>query len=228
MQRRALVVDDEAEMCDFFESVLVSTGLEVVCLTKSSDAVSRLRDEKFDIILFDLRMPIPDGVALARLTRESGFNRMTPIIMISDDQHTRVVAEGFEAGASFFLYKPIDKKRLLQLIRATQGAVEHERRRFRRVALHTPVCLCHDKREFQGTTIDVSLNGMMVTSPEVIPQGSSLNFSLFLAPDSKPVVGSGSVRRVVNQNQMGIEISNMSLLEAGRLQEFLMPMILHE
>ncbi len=228
MQRRALVVDDEAEMCDFFESVLNATGMDVVRLTKSAETVGFLQDEKFDVILLDLRMPTPDGVALARLTRESGFNRMTPIIMISDDQHTRVVAEGFEAGASFFLYKPIDKKRLLQLIRATQGAVEHERRRFRRIALRSPVRLSHERGEWEGETIDVSLNGMMVYALKVVPQGTTVGFSLLLAAGLKPVVGSGSVKRVIGENQMGIQLDRMTLAETGRLQDFLMPLILHE
>ena len=228
MQRRALIVDDESAMCEFFEGVLCATGMDVVCLTESAEAVAYLRDEKFDVILFDLRMPTPDGVALARLTRESGFNRMTPIIMISDDQHTHAVTEGFEAGASFFLYKPIDKKRLLQLIRATQGAVEHERRRFRRIAHRSPVHLAHEKGECDAETIDVSLNGMMVRSPQVVPQGSSLRFSLYLDAAMRPVVGLGSVRRVVGENQMGIQLDHMTLFETARLQDFLMPLILHE
>jgi DNA-binding response OmpR family regulator len=228
MQRRALIVDDESEMCEFFQGVLNATGIDVVCLTKSAEAVAYLQDEKFDVILLDLRMPTPDGVALARLTRESGFNRMTPIIMISEDQHTHAVAEGFEAGASFFLYKPIDKKRLLQLVRATQGAIEHERRRFRRIAHCSRVHLAHEKGECDAETIDVSLNGMMVRSPQIVPQGASLRFTLYLDAAMKPVTGSGSVRRVVGDNQMGIQLDRMSLLETGRLQDFLMPLILHE
>jgi sigma-B regulation protein RsbU (phosphoserine phosphatase) len=228
MPRRALIVDDESIMCEFFQSVLSGTGMDVVCLTRSSEAIHYLQDEKFDVILLDLRMPTPDGVALARLTRDSGFNRMTPIIMISEDQHTRVVAEGFEAGASFFLYKPIDKKRLLQLVRATQGAVEHERRRFRRIALRSRVQLTHEKGDWEGETIDVSLNGMMVSSSKTVPKGSSLGFSLHLAAGSKPVVGGGSVMRVIGENQMGILLDRMTLAETGRLQDFLMPLIVRE
>jgi two-component system, chemotaxis family, chemotaxis protein CheY len=228
MQRRALIVDDEVEMCNLFESVLNATGMEVVCLTKSTDAVGYLQGEKFDVILMDLRMPTPDGVALARLTRGSGFNRMTPIIMISDDQHIGVVAEGFEAGASFFLYKPIDKKKLLQLVRATQGAIEHERRRFRRVLIQAKVQLISDSGECEGETIDISLNGMMVRAPKIVPRGSFVRFSLFLLAGTKPVVGSGSVMRVIGANQMGIQLDRLNVAESARLQEFLLPLILHE
>jgi DNA-binding response OmpR family regulator len=228
MQRRTLIVDDEAKMCEFFQSVLNATGMDVMCLIRSSEAVAYLQDEKFAVILLDLRMPTPDGIALARLTRGSGFNRMTPIIMLSEDQHTKAVAEGFEAGASFFHCKPIDKKRLLQLVRATQGAIEHERRRFRHISHCSRAHLSNDKTEWDCETIDVSLNGMMVRTLRIVPQGTSLRFSLYLDPGLKPVVGLGSVKRIISENQMGIQLEHMTLAETGRLQDFLMPLILHE
>ena len=78
-------------------------------------------------------MTSPDGPELTRQMRDSTFNRMTPVVLISDDQRPTAVSQGFEAGASFFLYKPIDKERLLRLVRVTQASAEHERRRTRRV-----------------------------------------------------------------------------------------------
>jgi hypothetical protein len=60
---------------------------------------------------------------------------------LSDDQRPSALSVGFAAGTSFFLYKPIDKDRLLKLIRATQGAMEHERRRTGRVPIQSKVSL---------------------------------------------------------------------------------------
>jgi hypothetical protein len=45
-----------------------------------------------------------------RQMRNSRFNRLTPIIMISDDQRPSALSVGFAAGASFFLYKPPSTK----------------------------------------------------------------------------------------------------------------------
>ena len=105
---------------------------------------------------------------------------MTPIILVSDDQSTAAVSQGFSAGASFFLYKPIDKGRLLRLVRATQGAIEHERRRFRRVAIQSKVRLTSELQEWEGQTVDVSLNGMLVTVvPGSVPAGSNVCVSAY-------------------------------------------------
>jgi len=49
----------------------------------------------------------------------------TPIILLSDESKSGALSRGFEAGASFFVYKPIDKAHLKRLIHVTQ---EHRTR----------------------------------------------------------------------------------------------------
>ena len=153
---------------------------------------------------------------------------MTPIILVSDDQNLSAVSEGFSAGASFFLYKPIDKSRLLHLIGATQGAIEHEKRRFRRVELRSRVRLGFEQGEWEGETVDVSLNGMLVTGPGSVPAGTTVRVILYLSPDMKPIVGVGLVMRVLSANHMGIQLNQLTVAESARLQDFLLPLILRD
>src|SRR5260370_2108063 len=141
MQRRGLVVDDEPVVCEMIGQVLKSAGMEALTLTRSTEAPEIIDEGKFDMVFLDLHMASPDGIELARQMRSSRFNRMTPIVLISDDQRPSALSVGFAAGASFFLYKPIDKSRLLQLVQATQGAIEHDRLRTRRVPLRSKVRL---------------------------------------------------------------------------------------
>jgi DNA-binding response OmpR family regulator len=136
MNRRALVVDDEPAICELIQKVLHSAGMEALTLTRSTEASGLLEEAKFDVVFLDLHMASPDGIELARQMRRTESKRRTPIILLSDEQRPSAMSVGFEAGASFFLYKPIDKDRLLKLIRATQGTMEHDRRRTRRILLH--------------------------------------------------------------------------------------------
>jgi c-di-GMP-binding flagellar brake protein YcgR len=84
---------------------------------------------------------------------------------------------GFEAGASFFLYKPIEKEGVLKLVRATQGMAEPQRRRLRRVPVIQKVMLRCGKEEIEAETVDMSLSGMLVKSARTFPLGSSLRRS---------------------------------------------------
>lgn len=225
MQRRGLIVDDEQVVCELIGKVLNSTGMEALTLTRSSEAPEILDEGKFDMVFLDLHMPAPDGIDLARQMRNSRFNRMTPIVMISDDQRPSALSVGFAAGASFFLYKPIDKDRLLKFVRATQGAMEHERRRTRRVPIQSKVRLKIGDEELVGETGDVSMSGLLVRAARVAPVGSSLRMSLQLSHRMRPMSASGSVVRILGGTQMGIRLHQLTFSDSERLQEFLLPLI---
>jgi CheY-like chemotaxis protein len=215
LQGRALIVDDDREVRELVADVLSSTGRRVVSLALSVEAAKHLREEKFAVALFDFHMPSPDGLELARQVRGHGLNQMTPIILLSDDQSTIALSQGFAAGASAFLYKPIDAERLLNLVRATQSTFEHEMRRFRRVALCSKVRLSFEKGDVEGEKIDV-------------PARSPVNVCLYLDPEMKPLVGSGLVIRILAANRIGIQLNPLPVTESGRLQEFLLPLILKQ
>ena len=135
---------------------------------------------------------------------------------------------GFAAGASFFLYKPIDRDRLLKFVRAPQGNMEHERRRTRRIPIQSKVRFKVGEEEMEGETIDVSMSGLLVRAPRIAPVGSSLRMSLQLSQRMKPIVAAGSVVRILGGNQMGIQLHQLSLPDSERLQEFLLPLITSE
>ena len=224
-QRRALVVENEPEMCALIEEVLESAEIGAVISTKSIGDETHFNEEKFDVVLIGNCAPSVDGIELVRKIRGSGFNRMTPIILISDDQRPVALSRGFEAGASFFVYKPIDRVHLTRLILVTQGTIEHERRRFRRIPLKVKVRLKSAKEDLIGETIDISLNGALVRSPHMLPVGSLIEVSLFLLDGTDPVVGLGTVMRILSGNQMGILLDRFPAAEIARLQEYLLPRI---
>lgn len=225
MQKRALIVDTEPETCDLIERVLSSVGIESLTLNRSSEAPEILREGKFAVAFFGVRMTFPDGPELTRQMRDSGSNRMTPVVLISDDQRPAALAQGFEAGASFFLYKPVDKERLLRLVRATQASAEHERRRTRRIPVKSRVLLSYGSQQIDGESVDVSMEGVLVRVPKALPIGTSVNVSMHLLRGMKPIVAAGCVVRLNGPNQMGIHLGHLDLAESQRLQEFLLPLI---
>lgn len=222
MPRRALIVDDEPAMCELIQSVLNSAGIDSLALTKSEEAAGPLNQEKFDVVFLDMCMPAPDGINVARQIRSGGINQKTPIIMTSENQNLSAVSQGFEAGASFFLYKPVDRGNLVRLVRATRGTIEYDRRRFRRVDIRSKVILKGDEGEIEGETINLSLGGILLKCPRIFPVGSSLQFRLFLEPGKKPVIGFLTLMSVRDGNLMGMQFERMLPAETEKLQEFLL------
>jgi CheY-like chemotaxis protein len=223
--RRALVVENEPALRALIQEVLESAEIEVVTPAKGIENGLHFDEEKFDVVLIGLGTPSVDGIELVRQVRKSGFNRKTPIILLSDDQRPAALSRGFEAGASFFVYKPIDKTHLKRLIHITQGTIEHERRRFRRVPLKVKVRIKSDKAELVGETIDISMNGALVSSAHTLPLGSLIEISLYFRDGAKPIVGLGSIARILNNTQMGLLLDRFPASEIVRLQEYLIPQI---
>jgi DNA-binding response OmpR family regulator len=224
--RRALVVEDDPATSALIQEVLASIGIEAVSPTNGIENELHFRagkEEKYDVIFIGLCRSPEDDVELIRKFRRSGPNQMTPIILISSDPRPRALSRGFEAGATFFVYKPIDRARLVNLIRATEGTIERERRRFRRVPIQIKVRLKSAKSEVVGETIDISLNGALVRSSQTLPVGSLMEVSLYLRNASRPVVGLGSVVRLLDNARMGILLNRFPMAEIGRLQEYLLP-----
>ena len=225
MQKQALIVDDEAGNCELLERVLVSAGVEPVSVNSGAEALGTLRRKRFVVLFLDYRMAFPDGLELTRQARDSTLNRRTPIVLISDDQHPTAMHRGFEAGASFFLYKPLDKDRVVRLLRATQGAIQQAERRTRRVTLHSKVMLRYRGQEIEGETVDVSMEGMLIKAPRMVPIGSSVDVSLQLSQTMSPIVGVGSVVRLDGSDKIGVQLGRLKISESQRLQEFLLPLL---
>ena len=224
LPKRALIVHDEPTMRVLIQDVLASADTEAVVLGESVRAEEHYHAEKFDVIFIGLNGPT-DGNELVKKIRKSGFNWKTPIIVISDDPRPGALPEGFAAGATFFVYKPIDRAHLNRLIRVTHGTIEHEIRRFRRVPVTAKVRVRSGNAELMGETVDLSLNGALISAPQTFPRGAAVEVSLYLGGEMNPIVGRGRVIRVLNDNQMAILLEHLPREGNGRLQEYLLPKI---
>jgi len=172
MPSRVLIVDDDPLVCELVKEVLTSVEMDAVTLTESKEASSRLAKEKFQAVFLDVHMPRPGGIELAGQMRASGMNRSTPIVIITGEDDRAALTDAFNAGANFFLYKPIDRHRLLRLMRIAQGPIQREARRYERVKVSCKVSIERNQERISGMTLDLSLGGMFVQASRTLPAGS--------------------------------------------------------
>jgi two-component system, sensor histidine kinase len=103
-----LVVDDDAGNLAAIEVALGELGPRLVKAESGPDALRRLLEKDFALILLDVQMPGMDGFETARIIRQRGRSRHTPIIFVTaysrDDTD---ILRGYGLGAVDFLFKPI-------------------------------------------------------------------------------------------------------------------------
>lgn len=228
MPIRALVVDDDPALCEFIQEVLVSEKIQASIVMDSMQAAARLREERFDAVFLDMRMPVLDGIELAKRARSSGLNQSTPLVMITGDQDYKTIERAFRAGVNLFLFKPVDRSRLMRLLNAADNFIQAQRRRFTRIKACKGVSIESGECRIQGTSLDLSVGGMFVRSSTTFPVGSTVCVGLELQPGKPPVQLAARVVRVSGNDCMGLQIEKSGQEDDRRLENFLLPLILRE
>ncbi|HKV48010.1 MAG TPA: response regulator [Candidatus Acidoferrales bacterium] len=225
MPQQALIVDDDLPTCQLIQAILRSADVETSILTDSARAAELLHRRKFDSIFLDINMPAPNGIELTKMIRAPGPNQKTPVVIITGDEDPTLLSVAFEAGANFFLFKPINKQRLLNLARAAHSAFQQEKRRYQRVVVSCPVQVARNDEILDGETIDMSLNGVLVRTSRCFAVESPVTLRISLPNSVAPILTAGKVARMAGPH-MAIQIENIAVEASKRLQEFLLPRIL--
>lgn len=110
---RALVVDDDEELCKSTQQALFEIGVESEYVTHGKLAIEKVQDKSchFDLILIDWQMPGLNGVETARRIREH-IEDSVPMILISAYDWADFESEARSAGVTGFLSKPLFKSTL--------------------------------------------------------------------------------------------------------------------
>ncbi len=109
-----LVVDDDADMRRLVSDYLGEFGLRVSCASDGKAMRRQLADNVVDLVLLDLKLPVEDGMTIARELRTRSS---IPIIMLTGCQDDVDRIMGLELGADDYLTKPFNPRELLARIR---------------------------------------------------------------------------------------------------------------
>jgi two-component system KDP operon response regulator KdpE len=112
---RVLVVDDEAGIRKVVRDSLEREGHEVTTCVDGREALERLEDEEFDLIVTDLSMPRTDGL---ELVREARRRSAVPILVLTVKHEEREKVRLLDAGADDYVTKPFSTAELLARARA--------------------------------------------------------------------------------------------------------------
>lgn len=108
---RILVVDDEQHMCDVCSRTLQRGSYEVIATSDSQTAVQLLRgDQRFDLLLTDIKMPDISGLELAKIARER--DPAIAIIIMTGYTSMENLHQSVRRGVADFLSKPFELEQL--------------------------------------------------------------------------------------------------------------------
>lgn len=118
--RRVLVVEDSPTMTQLLIFTLKKVrGVEVVAAGNGVDGLKKIANEKYDLILTDINMPLMDGLKFVKLVRgdKANSNSEVPIIIITTEGEEGVRDNGLKLGANSYITKPIDSLKVVDTVR---------------------------------------------------------------------------------------------------------------
>lgn len=127
MSKRLLVVDDEPNLLRAIAAVLRGEGFEIATARNGRDALLQIAKSIPDLIVSDVRMPLMDGITLARQLRSAPHTKLIPIIFLTAKDEIEDRIEGFRAGVDVYLTKPFEPDELIAVIQNILNRVQRTR-----------------------------------------------------------------------------------------------------
>ena len=120
MQRRILIVDDEAHLRMLIQQTLEELedeGVELHTATNGEEALAAIAKQRPDLILMDVQLPIMDGYAATRRIKADPALRAIPVIAVTSYALNGEEQTARAAGCDDYVPKPFSPRELLAKIR---------------------------------------------------------------------------------------------------------------
>jgi two-component system KDP operon response regulator KdpE len=108
-------VDDEAPMRKYLSANLKARGYDVLAAEDGAEALKVLAERTFDLLILDIMMPGPDGLAVLEAARRDST---VPVLMLSARGREADKVQALDLGADDYLTKPFGVEELLARVRA--------------------------------------------------------------------------------------------------------------
>lgn len=112
-----LIVEDSPTMRQLISfSLKRLKNVKIVEATNGVDALKKLSEEKFNLIIADINMPLMDGLKLLSIIRNDPIYNNIPVVIVTTEGAEADREKGLKLGANAYLSKPIQTTELLKVV----------------------------------------------------------------------------------------------------------------
>ena len=127
MKARLLIVDDEEQFVEALSERLSMRDYDVTTTLTGEDAIKKITNYNFDVVILDVRLPGVDGTEVLRTIKN--LKPLTEVIMLTGHGTVEMAIEGMKLGAFDFLMKPCETEDLtVKIDKAHDRKAEPENR----------------------------------------------------------------------------------------------------
>ena len=118
MKERILVVEDEPHISKLIRYNIEKAGYDNQAVITGEEALLKLEESKFDLVILDVMLPKMDGFEVCRRIRQHSRLSQLPVLMLTARGEETDKIVGFELGADDYLVKPFSPRELILRIKS--------------------------------------------------------------------------------------------------------------
>lgn len=126
---KILIVEDEKNISDLIKDTISLAHYEYDCSYDGEDALNKIRENKYNLILLDIMLPKIDGFAIIQKTKDID----TPIIFLSAKNDVNSIVKGLKGGGIDYITKPFEPLELLARIELRIGKTKENIYKFKNI-----------------------------------------------------------------------------------------------
>ena len=110
------MLEDDYELAEVLSEYLEDLGMSIETEEDPFKALSRLKLEKFDLVILDLTLPGMDGLEVCKTLKENPATQKSPVVFGTANVDKEAVSKGIRLGAYYYLTKPVDLSCVLAIV----------------------------------------------------------------------------------------------------------------
>lgn len=122
--KRILIIDDDPTICMMLQGLLKRKSFDADIVFSAGEAIKKLENEKFDLVLSDFRLPDFDGLDL--LQKIKAMHPAVPVIIMTSYADIRTAVSAIKMGAFEYVTKPLNPEEILLLIKSALEKAEEQ------------------------------------------------------------------------------------------------------
>ncbi len=121
MTRKIILAEDEPQIARLIEFKLRKEGYSVTWKENGEEALKAINEDKPDLIILDIMMPVMGGYEVLRRVKEDENLKSVPVIMLTARGQEKDVVKGIDLGAEDYITKPFHPAELLARVKRILG-----------------------------------------------------------------------------------------------------------
>lgn len=103
--KNVLIVDDEQQTIEVFQAALSTLGYQITVADNGKNALEKIKNQKFDIIVLDQMMPDMSGNDIIQILKQDEATKNIPVIILTNYGEVGLVKDAIAAGAADYILK---------------------------------------------------------------------------------------------------------------------------